>query len=767
MEKHRSALLAVLFLVVCWYLFGCGSMSGLSTGQSDVPRRARNREPLLRKFVVTANTRNGDLQIRSAEETSGEASTKAQQVGAVDGVTLTGTASYSSGILTGSVRLTSRHAQPLFDVRVVVGSISNSSVSVRNAAGTMPILGANRSYWAYGALNPNQTSAPQTWQFNVPDGIQFTFTVYVYANVWRYATADGGALCAVHYVNPSLGWAVGEGGKILVTRDGGASWGAQPCPTRVDLKGVCFVDENRGWAVGGQETVLATQNGGRTWQIQVSNPGSPLTLNTIAMTPQGSGYAAGAGGMLLSTDNWGGMWLIEDSGTSADIYSLFMLDPSTCWMVGNNVFRRTVDGFEWTAMTRPGTASADLRSVWFVDANQGFAVGAAGTIVRTTNGGSTWTKITPTGTAATTALLTSIVFPTPQTGWIAGAGGTLRVTRNGGLQATQWSVVSSPVTSDLLDLACVPGKETFGAAVGAAGVALRTTDGQTWTRGGTSTSAATWRAIEWFNVDNGWVVGTGGEMLRTSDGGRSWIRLPNGPGELWDVQFLSASTGWACGANAALLKTTNGGTNWTTVTTPASSTTLFYTLRFVDGQVGWLAGTKGAILKTANGGGAWTVVNPPVANAIYWGMDWSTNGLVGCLVGAGALIVRSGDGGTTWTKILPPSGVVDALYSVRLGQAGLGVAVGAKGLILRTTDGGMTWTKVTSGVTADLRAVDFSGPNTVWAAGLDGVVLRSTNGGVTWSAVETGSGRDLYDLHVVNADNLWVAGAAGTIRQLN
>jgi photosystem II stability/assembly factor-like uncharacterized protein len=757
MEKHRSALLAVLFLVVCWYLFGCGSVNDLSPSHGGGTRPARGLSPMLRKFTVTADTRGGDLVIRPAEE--GEASTQARQLGAADGITLSGSATYAAGVLSGNVTVTSRHPQPLYDVRVVVGSISNSGVSVKNPAGTTPLLGSIRPYWGYGILRPGQTSLPQSWQFNVPAGTSFTFTVYLYANVWSYSPSDGGALNDVCFVDASRGWAVGDAGKLLVTRDGGTTWEPQSSPTREDLRGVFFLDENRGWAVGGAETVIATENGGRQWRVQVTSPGSSLALNAIAMGPNGFGWAGGTGGLLLSTENAGGMWLIEDAGTTGEIHGIFMHDPSTCWMVGNGVFRRTVDGYEWTAMSRPSGVSADLRDIWFISATQGFAAGANGTLLKTINGGTNWSKVSLT---ATTAVLNAIEFATPQTGWIVGAGGTIRVTRNGGLQ---WSAVTNPATGDLLGLSCVSGNDRLAAAVGAAGVTLRTTDGQTWQAGGTGGSAATWRAIDWFNADHGWVVGSGGEVRLTTNGGYSWSKGTSGlTTELYDVEFQSPSIGWACGASGKLLKTTNGGASWSLVSTPAASTTLLYAVRFLDAQRGWLVGSKGTILRTTNGGSTWTAVPSPATNAVYWAMDWSADGRLGWVVGQSGVIIRTADGGTTWTKI--SSGITSLLYAVRM-RGGLGLAVGAGGAIMRTTDGGLTWTKRTSGITTDLRAVDFTGPASVWAAGVGGRALRSNDGGATWSAVETGTTRDLLDLCAIDADNLWVAGATGTIKQMN
>ncbi|MBS0391704.1 MAG: hypothetical protein JSR23_11260, partial [Proteobacteria bacterium] len=62
-------------------------------------------------------------------------------------------------------------------------------------------------------------------------------------------------------------WAVGDGGTILATSNGGNSWAAQASGTKASLTSVHFTaeDPRRGWAVGNYGTILATRDGGRQW----------------------------------------------------------------------------------------------------------------------------------------------------------------------------------------------------------------------------------------------------------------------------------------------------------------------------------------------------------------------------------------------------------------------------------------------------------------------------------------------------------------------
>ena len=74
----------------------------------------------------------------------------------------------------------------------------------------------------------------------------------------------------VDFINNQTGWAVGENGSILVTRNSGDSWTNQVSNTENYLLGLGFVDENFGWAVGRNGTILNTLDSGNNWTVQLS-----------------------------------------------------------------------------------------------------------------------------------------------------------------------------------------------------------------------------------------------------------------------------------------------------------------------------------------------------------------------------------------------------------------------------------------------------------------------------------------------------------------
>ena len=81
---------------------------------------------------------------------------------------------------------------------------------------------------------------------------------------------NGKILLGVHFADARTGWAVGEGGTIAATRDGGANWAPQHSGTDKYLQGVHLADARTGWAVGEGGTIVATRDGGANWAPQHS-----------------------------------------------------------------------------------------------------------------------------------------------------------------------------------------------------------------------------------------------------------------------------------------------------------------------------------------------------------------------------------------------------------------------------------------------------------------------------------------------------------------
>ncbi len=182
-----------------------------------------------------------------------------------------------------------------------------------------------------------------TWS-TVPSGA----TSFVLRSVW--VTNQPGP--------DTLAWAVGDGGIVIGSRDAGRTWSVfEPAVTTQDLRGVVRRSNTEAFAAGNLGTVATTVASGDTavWVLGVS-PGAFFALTDVAWPAGDHLYVVGAN---------------VSSGVAAILFS--------------------ADGGQtWTSQPLPAEApisSNEIRSVWFVDANRGWAVGKEGLILHTATGG--------------------------------------------------------------------------------------------------------------------------------------------------------------------------------------------------------------------------------------------------------------------------------------------------------------------------------------------------------------------------------------------
>ena len=140
-------------------------------------------------------------------------------------------------------------------------------------------------------------------------------------------------LWAVHFPNSNNGWAVGEKGAIVYTRNGGKNWLAQQSNTEQSLLGVHFADADTGWIVGANGLILHTANGGNTWERQT--PPVKKTLRGVEFISPQQGWAIGEEGLILHTADGGKTWTTQPTSTTLNLLDIY-LHKSRSWVVGSN-----------------------------------------------------------------------------------------------------------------------------------------------------------------------------------------------------------------------------------------------------------------------------------------------------------------------------------------------------------------------------------------------------------------------------------------------
>jgi len=200
--------------------------------------------------------------------------------------------------------------------------------------------------------------------------------------------------------------AVGRFGMILLTRDGGKTWQEQPSGTSRALSAISFADHQHGFIAGSGGTILTTSDGGVTWRAQAAGTEEQL-LGVHASSPTAA-HVVGAFGTLLSTSDGGATWrkqelswdrliplIAKDSGIlEPNLNFVYFVNPETGWIVGEFglVLKTTDGGRTWTSQTYGGDRP-QLFAVMFRDKLTGWSVGQQGAVLKTTDGGRNWIAV--------------------------------------------------------------------------------------------------------------------------------------------------------------------------------------------------------------------------------------------------------------------------------------------------------------------------------------------------------------------------------------
>ncbi len=148
----------------------------------------------------------------------------------------------------------------------------------------------------------------------------------------------------VSAASAQVAYAVGNGGTILKTEDGGTNWTKLNSSTDQTLMGVAALDATHVVVVGSNGTIRRTVDGGTTWAPDVSN--SSAYLNDVTMVDTNNGWAVGDNGTILRTTN-GATWTQQISPTAQNIQAVDAANTQVAWAAGeNSALLHTTNGGE-------------------------------------------------------------------------------------------------------------------------------------------------------------------------------------------------------------------------------------------------------------------------------------------------------------------------------------------------------------------------------------------------------------------------------------
>jgi photosystem II stability/assembly factor-like uncharacterized protein len=437
-------------------------------------------------------------------------------------------------------------------------------------------------------------------------------------------------------------------------------------------------------AAGTADAAVQVSQSGWQW----GNP-TPQGNTIRAMDFSGTrGYAIGDDGTALRTDDGGATWTGLATGTSQDLARVQAVTPDVVVILGGDgcVVRRSDDGgrtFRKVYVLAEVDCPDKIAAVTFVNPQTGYLFQRNGDVLRTNDGGQTFSRVTAVpGTQASAGggagVPADAIFTTPEAGIVFLAGGS---------------------------------------------TAFRTTDGgASWVPEGDvqpgnvqRARAVTPTTFYAFGPDT---------LLQSVDAGQTWQRRGAGLGN--HITGVNCATADLClmstNRGDKLLRSENGGGTAETIT---ASTLPLYAAGFASPTRAVAVGAGGATVVSDDSGRNYTAVGGDIGGSFQFGLRLGAGPDIALALGARGQLARTVDGGVTWRAInvSTSADMVDASFSTR----DAGYALDVRGSLFRTANGGQSWQPIDPGTTSPPRAVIVSG-DAVLLAGPRGV-RRAVDGG--------------------------------------
>jgi len=303
------------------------------------------------------------------------------------------------------------------------------------------------------------------------------------------------------------------------------------------------------------------------------------------------------------------------------------------------------------------------------------------------------------------------------------------------LSAQSWKQLTSGYDSSLYNVNFI--NQDIGFVCGDNGKILKTTDGgSTWVAKNSGVSEGL-ACIQFVNSNVGFAssgfYNKYSTIIKTIDGGNTWTKTNVKPlmtgGGMW---FLNANKGFYAYAdslynNSFITRTVNGGASWDTVHIANGWISYFH---FPDSLNGFATVNNGTVLKTTDGGQNWTSLS---LGKILWGSGIyfinKDTGIVGGQPRQGqgpATMYKTLDAGVNWTPITTNNMIFKIFFADNVNGYALTVDTTGKGFMIKSTNIGDSWASEQTPIN-NLRGLFFLNNSLGYAVGDNGVILKYSN----------------------------------------
>ncbi|MFG6468244.1 YCF48-related protein [Roseateles sp. BYS87W] len=486
--------------------------------------------------------------------------------------------------------------------------------------------------------------------------------------------------------------------------------------------------------------LICSGGAGQGWCWQQQRPTSHLVRDVFAWSPQ-QAWAVGQYGEILKTDDGGAHWVLQRPATEPGMLtSVSFWDARNGWAVGSaGVFRTTDGGASWqrrelTGVDLAGQAPDTVRALGAQTAlvTSGYQ-GAA-----TRDGGATWRAVSPVEVVSPAGRLYDSQFMRLNRADLDGQNRVAVLNLDAPDQCSlSTSLTFASETRLLLNALSAGCRAGPGAPLPFQRQTLwKSADaGATWTALDLSATPGLFAQLLWASDDGDTLLtASQGFLYRSSDGGRTWGALLNGPSVAGPtVQALDGRT-LVLFTGAQVYRSVDAGLTWAPSTRPAE--------RRLGSEVNAPRRVDALTLTARNGGGDfWISRDGGASFQSLIGHDPIEANLQYSVAVLGAKTLRmlafdrtsleSRDGGQTWTVVerAVPGGNGPGIQQLQYLTDTQGWRLLTDGVVYRTEDAGKTWqsTPVYDGV-----QMHFSDASRGWVRSLQQGPLLTDDGGRSW-----------------------------------